>query len=80
MCIYNDKIMFLNFQTKNEKKISKEFLEKGYTIQKIEDLECYNKLLNKIYKIFSKKIKPKSYDKDKIHFFNNLHKYIKKKI
>ncbi len=71
--------MFLNFQTKNEKKISKEFLEKGYTIQKIEDLECYNKLLNKIYKIFSKKIKPKSYDKDKIHFFNNLHKYIKKK-
>ena len=47
--------MFLNFQTKNEKKISKEFLEKGYTIQKIEDLECYNKLLNKIYKIFSKK-------------------------
>ncbi len=71
--------MFLNFQNKLETKISEDFANKGYTIQKISDSKCYNELLDQIYKIFLKKIKPKKYNKDKVDFLNNIHKYVDKK-
>ncbi len=73
--------MFLNFVNNDEKKIASNFVKNGYIIEKIENIPSFNRFLDKIYKIFIKKLKLKNNKKikNKSFFFNNLHKFIKLK-
>ena len=73
--------MFLNFVNNDEKRVTSDFVKNGYIIEKIENIPSFNRFLDKIYKIFIKKLKLKNNKKikNKSFFFNNLHKFIKLK-
>ena len=75
--------MFLNFQNLKEKSITKEFVSKGYVIRKVENEDAFEKIADGLYKILLKKLKYKKKEiskiKNKYFFFNNFHKFVKKK-
>ena len=64
------------FSTNIEKKISKEYLENGYVIQNIENLDSLNWIREHFCKIIVS-IFPKLRNKKKNYILNNIHKYIK---
>ena len=58
------------------KKIEKEFFNRGYCIQKVENTKLLKKIESEIYKSLKKNVKFKH--KNTQQFFNNLHKHIDK--
>lgn len=60
----------MNFLSKSENKLSKEFLEKGYVISKVENKNSLKIILNLVLRSIQKKIKD-----NKINL-NNIHKLI----
>ena len=73
----NGKTQMNNFLTINEKKISKEFEEKGFLIRDIEDLESLNKLRSIFLKLCSLNLKNKNSSNIKEDLLNQTHKKIK---
>ena len=57
-------------------KLEKEFIEKGYCIQKVENIKFLKSIEGEIYKSLKKNIKFKH--KNTRDFFNNFHKHIDK--
>jgi sporadic carbohydrate cluster 2OG-Fe(II) oxygenase len=60
----------MNFLSKSENKLSKEFLEKGYVISKVESKNSLKIILNLVLRSIQKKIKD-----NKINL-NNIHKLV----
>ena len=66
-----------NFLTINEKKISKEFEEKGFLIRDIDDLKSLNKLKSIFLNLCKKNLKIKNDTNIKNDILNLTHKKIK---
>ena len=66
-----------NFLLKEEKKISHEFLKKGYVIKKIKDTSSLKKIRNILVKSIKKSKNLKSKNSNPDHLFNFIHNYIK---
>ena len=63
------------------KKIEYEFLNQGYTINKINNIDDLNWIKEQYLKIICDEIKinKKEINSKKYDFFNNIHKFVKKK-
>ena len=61
------------FLTKKEKKVNQEYLNKGFVIQDINNMNALNWISN----FFLKNIKEKNNYKKNEDFLNNIHKKIK---
>ncbi len=59
-----------------EKKIEKNFLYKGYSIQKVENIKYLKYIENEIYEFLKKNVKFKH--KNKQDYLNNFHKHVNK--
>jgi sporadic carbohydrate cluster 2OG-Fe(II) oxygenase len=60
----------MTFLSKLEKNVSKKFLDKGYIISKVENIDSLTIILNLILKIIKKRVKNKRID------LNNIHKLL----
>ena len=59
-----------------QKKIEKEFINRGYCIQKVENFKLLKRIESEIYKSLKTKVKFKH--KNTQQYFNNFHKYVDK--
>ena len=59
-----------------EKKIEENFLYKGYSIQKVENIKYLKYIENEIYEFLKKNVKFKH--KNKQDYLNNFHKHVNK--
>ena len=66
-----------NFLFKDEKKISKEFENKGFVIKKIKDFKSLSKIRNLYIKSLKKNLKFKTINRNENYILNNIHKKIK---
>ena len=65
-----------NFLFKEEKKISKEFKNKGFVIKKIKDLKSLTKIRSFYIKSLKKNLKLKKKNNNENYLLNNIHKKI----
>ena len=64
--------MFINDQ---EKKISKQYLEQGYVVKNVDNINSLNWIRSHFCKIIKNKL-PKSKEVNQENILNNIHKYI----